>query len=218
MEVVMLKQTLFLLLAVSILGAAVLIGCEETQIVNPNDKEAIIPENAKSLHVENHLEHGVMTASTDVFGQGHDGPVIAENGATLKRTPNGISMKLTMPAPEPGEYQYPTSGVAFSGPGHPEVFTLWGFIFNDPSAEDWDGAFAVAGHATGGPHLTLSGHISLNTEPFLGEKLTNPKEAKVHLAVAPHGGLDPNLMPEALQTPTGPGPDIWWIALFEDEN
>lgn len=155
--------------------------------------------------------------TTAVFGQGMDGDVVAEDGATLRRTRNGVSMTLSMPTPAPDTYDYPEEGV-YSGPGHPETFTLWAFVFNDPPAEDPDGAFFVAGHAVGGPELTLSGRVSTNTEPFGGERLTNPEGAEVHLAVAPHGGLDPDLMPEQIQTPTGPGPDIWWIALFDPPN
>ena len=75
--------------------------------------------------------------------------------------------------------------------------------------------YAVVGHVVDGSTLTLSGRASTNGEPFLGEKLRSPREAEVHLAVAPHGALDPELLPEALNTPTGPGPDIWWIALFD---
>ncbi len=159
----------------------------------------------------------VTNQTEDVFGQGMGGAVVAEDGATLRRTKNGISMSLSMPTPEPGTYDYPETGV-FSGPGHPEAFTLWAFVFNDPSAEDWDGAFFVTGHVVSGRKLNLSGRVSTNTEPFAGDQLNNPEGAEVHLAVAPHGGLDPELMPEQIQTPTGPGPDIWWIALFDPPN
>lgn len=156
---------------------------------------------------------GVLTETADVFGQGAGGLVVAADGATIRRTKNGISMKVSMPTPEPGTYRYPTEGVAFSEEeGPPEVFTLWAFTFDEPG----DGAYAVTGHVIGGPNLRLSGHISTTTEPLPGwVSLENPKEAGVRLAVAPHGALDPELMPEALQTPTGPGPDIWWLALFD---
>ena len=157
----------------------------------------------------------VTHQTADVFGQGAEGPTVAVDGATIRRTPNGITMQLSMPTPEPGTYAYPTEGDARSGPGHPEAFTLWAFVFDDPEDENWTGAFFVAGHLVGGPNLTLSGHISTRTEPFGGEPLTNPAGAEVHLAVAPHGGLDPALLPELIKTPTGPGPDIWWLALFD---
>lgn len=42
-----------------------------------------------------------------------------------------------------------------------------------------------------------------------------PRDVGVHLAVAPHGTLDPAVMPEQINTPTSPGPDIWWVALFD---
>jgi hypothetical protein len=171
-------------------------------------------------------EQGVTSETEDIFGQGEDGPVVAEDGATLRRTKNGISMEVSMPTPESGTYTYPESGV-FSGPGHPEGFTLWAFTFNDPDACDGacggddlgqpagGGAYFVSGHMIGGPNLTLSGHVSKGSDPFGGSALSDPMGAEVHLAVAPHGALDPEKMPEQIKTPTGPGPDIWWLALFK---
>lgn len=168
---------------------------------------------------------GVTSETADVFGQGIGGDIVAENGATLRRTKNGISMEVSMPTPEPGTYTYPQSGV-FSGPGHPEGFTLWAFTFNAPDAcagecggDDLDqpaggGAYFVTGHMVGGSNLTLGGHVSADSEPVVGSALSDPQGAEVHLAVAPHGALDPELMPDQIKTPTGPGPDIWWLALF----
>lgn len=164
---------------------------------------------------------GVTKQTEDVFGQGPDGPIVAPDGATLRRTRNGISMSLSMPTPEPGSYTYPTGppgGAWTDEQGPPEVFTLWCFVFDDPSADDWTGVYAVAGHVVGGSTLTLGGRASTNGEPFLGDPVENPRDAEVHLAVAPHGALDPELLPEALNTPTGPGPDIWWLALFDPPN
>lgn len=159
---------------------------------------------------------GVFKETVDVFGQGLDGDVVAEDGATLRRTPNGISVKVSMPTPEPGDYQYPDpSPTATDEEGPPEAFTLWVFVFDDPESKDFTGAFLGAGHVVDGPNLTLSGRVSKKTEPFVGEPLSNPGTAEVHLAVAPHGALDPELMPGQIQTPSGPGPDVWWLAFFE---
>jgi hypothetical protein len=214
----MLKQTLTLIFTI-ILTAVLLIGCEQSEPLSSLSSEELIEQKTAENHTENHKsDKGVFRQTTDVFGQGPNGSVVAENGAVIRRTSNGISIKLTMPAPEPGTYDYPTEGEAFSGPGHPEVFSLWGFVFKDPEAEDWDGAFAVTGHVVGESTLTLSGNITLMSEPFLGTKLENPRGAKVRLAVAPHGALNPDLLPEALGTPTGPGPDIWWMAEFESPD
>lgn len=169
---------------------------------------------------------GVVSETEDVFGQGMDGPVVAADGATIRRTASSISMALSMPTPEPGTYRYPEAGV-FSGPGHPEAFTLWAFTFDDPDACAGDcgsddfgqpaggGGFFVTGHAVGGPNLTLGGQVSKNSEPVVGSTLSNPMGAEVHLAVAPHGALDPAKLPAQIKTPTGPGPDVWWLALFK---
>lgn len=174
--------------------------------------------------------NGVTTETEDVFGQGPGGSVVAEDGATIRRTRNSISMTVSMPTPEPGSYTYPSGppgGAWTDEEGPPEGFTLWAFIFNEPEKCDGDcggdepfdgpagkGAFFVAGHIVSGSTLTLSGNVSKQTEPFVGAPLENPEEAEVHLAVAPHGALDPDKMPEQIQTPTQPDPDIWWLALF----
>lgn len=163
-------------------------------------------------------DSGVTTQTEDVFGQGPNGPVVAEDGATLRRTSDGISMRLSMPTPEPGTYTYPSGpdgGAWTDEEGPPEVFTLWCFVFDDPQDDDWTGVYNPAGHVVGGSTLTLSGRASGDSNLFAGESLENPREAEVHLAVAPHGALDAELLPEALNTPTGPGPDIWWLALFD---
>ena len=166
---------------------------------------------------------GVSTETEDVLDQMHpvtgERDVYAADAATLRRTPNGISVKIQMPTPEPDTYQYPTEGAAFSGPGHPEAFTLWVFVFDDELGpfgnNPWSSVFVGAGHVVGGPNLTLSGHVSTSTEPFAGFDLQHPGDVDVHLAVAPHGALDAELMPAQITTPTGPGPDIWWVALFD---
>lgn len=152
----------------------------------------------------------------DVFGQGVGGPVVAEDGATLRRTEKNLSMST----PEPGTYTYPSGpegGAWTDEEGRPEVFTLWCFYFpseQDSPGGDWTGVYAASGHVVGGPRLTLSGGVSRGAEPFLGDPLEHPRDAPVRLAVAPHGALDPDRLPEALRTPTGPGPDIWWMAEF----
>jgi hypothetical protein len=197
-------------------GPALFAACTDTDPAAPGSQEmAPLTSSAATAMGSSGVPRGVVKETADIFGQGLGGPVVANGGATLRRTPNGISVTLSMPTPDPGTYTYPSSGEAFSGPGRPEAFTLWVFIFDDPVDPDWTGAFLGGGHLVGGPNLTLSRHISRTTEPFAGERLQNPEHARVHLAVAPHGALDPELLPAAIQTPTGPGPDIWWLALFD---
>jgi hypothetical protein len=145
-----------------------------------------------------------MTQTTDVVDQGPEGDVVAEDGATIERTDNGIKATVKMPTPESGEYAYPD-------PGHPEGFTLWVFI---KEGEERFGAFLGAGHIVGGDTLTLSGQISTETEPFVGDSLRNPREAEVHLTVAPHGEVDDDIMLEQIQTPGG-RPQHWWHAVFD---
>lgn len=156
------------------------------------------------------------------------GPVLVEDGARLTRSATGVSVRVALPTPEPESYAYPTAGVAFSGPGHPEAFSLWAFVFNYPAecvgpcdSDDLGdtpaqgGAFFVTGHLVGGQRLVLSGHVSTQSTPFIAGHalLQNPAGAEIHLAVAPHGGLDPALLPELIKTPTQPS-SIWWTAQF----
>jgi hypothetical protein len=56
----------------------------------------------------------------------------------------------------------------------------------------------------------------MNTVPFrplVGGMLLEPRTAEVHLAVAPHGNLDPALLPDQITKPIG-NANFWWIAVF----
>lgn len=166
----------------------------------------------------------------DVSGQGMGGPVVSPGGATLMRFDTGLNVGLRMPTPEPGTYSYPP-GNAFNPDaemGHPEAFSLWVFVFNNP--DDCDsvpctitdfaagrgsgGAFNAGGHVVGGSTLQLSGRVSLTSEPFMGSPLLEPQTAEVHLAVAPHGAVQPEFMPNQIKTPIGNPNDHWWLAIF----
>jgi hypothetical protein len=83
---------------------------------------------------------GASHETVDVVGQSSAGPVVSEDGATIIRTKNGITASLKMPTPIPGSYTYPDGNAfqPFVFVGHPEVFTGWIFIFNNP-AECSDG-------------------------------------------------------------------------------
>ena len=154
-------------------------------------------------------------------------PVYKEDGATLRRNPNSISAKIAIDTPEPGTYCYVEGETAVAEAGPPEAFTLWLFTFDeeqggfdqdpdDPDVEPfpWSGAFFVAGHVVGGPTLNLSGQISRQTEPFVGFPLEDP-DVEVHLAVAPHGALAPDIMPDQIKTPAGTS-GHWWVSIFDE--
>ena len=175
---------------------------------------------------ENNMEYA------DVFGQGVAGPVIAMDGARLVRTDNHLIINVRVPTPEPGSYDYPP-GNAWNNdayPGKPEAFSLWAFVFNDPASctgggpgvctgadarngTPGAGAFNVAGRLVAGRVLQLNGNVTFASTPFGGAPLTDPQTAEVHLAIAPHGALQPETMPNQFQTPIG-GPEFWWIAVF----
>jgi len=168
----------------------------------------------------------------DVFGQGPAGPVIAWDGARLVRSDHDLIISVRVPTPEPGSYNYP-AGNAWNNdayPGKPEAFSLWAFVFNDPASctgggpgictaadarngTPGAGAFNVAGHLVAGHVLQLNGDVTFASKPFGGAPLTDPLTAEVHLAIAPHGALQPETLPNQIQTPIG-DPGYWWIALF----
>lgn len=173
---------------------------------------------------------GVITERRDVLGQGIPGPVYAAGGATLQRSATGLTAMVKMPTPEPGTYLYPP-GNAFQPngavQGHPEAYSFWVFVFNYPAlcsapcdlndvgaaTPARGGAFNAGGHIEGGSTLRLSGRVSLNSAPFSGSVLLEPLTAEVHMAVAPHGALDPALLPTQITKPIG-SPSFWWGALF----
>lgn len=161
-------------------------------------------------------------------------------GASLIRTNNGITASINMPTPMSGSYSYPPTNpfqTVTPVPGTPEVFTGWLFFFNDPenctvpnqcippppgaeTPNDFTtgrgGVYNFAGHAISGRgSLNMVGHISVGETQFGGPyALDNPTGAEIHLAVAPHGLLVPELMPQQINTPVG-NPSFWWLALLQ---
>lgn len=220
-------------LKASAVGAGVL-GASVPATASGNDEK----DDQKPDDPDREPADKVVTQTTDVVGQGEDGPVVAEEGATIWRTSNEILIDFSMSTPEPGEYTYPSEPAERKGEwwtdeaGELEAFTLWAFIFNNP--EDCEngcdsgdlgepaggGVFDVSGAVSDGGDLTLNGFVSTDTELYeedgepMGVPLERPREAEVHLAVAPHGAFDPDMMPEILQTPAATA-DEWWVALFD---
>jgi hypothetical protein len=183
------------------------------------------------------LGTGTVTAGhsveyADVVGQGPMGPVVAYEGAMLVRSENKLIITVSIPTPEPGNYNYPL-GNAWNNdayPGTPEAFSLWGFVFNYPelctgggpgvctpadarNGTPGAGAFNVAGHLVAGPVLQLNGTITMESTPFGGAPLTNPLTAEVHVAIAPHGAVQPETLPNQIKTPIG-DPSYWWLGRF----
>jgi hypothetical protein len=190
---------------------------------------------------------GAIKQTVNVVGQGLSGTcqvmsrqVVADDGASLVRTRNGITASVSMPTPAAGTYCYPPAGPfqpIAPAPGTPEVFTGWFFFFNHPencaiphacippppggpAPNDFTrargGVYNFAGHAiSGGGTLNLVGHIEIGEEQFAGPfALENPAGAEVHLAIAPHGVVIPELLPEQINTPVG-SPPYWWVGLFK---
>lgn len=206
-------------LAAVLFGAALCVGCADSLPAAPSALSSLTTGAGSALL------GGPEYA--DVSNQGGGG-VYAAAGASLVRQPSGLQARLTMPTPAPGSYLYP----AGTTPGEPEVFTLWFFVFNFPElcSAPCDlndlgidkpakgGAYNGGGHVVGGPSLTIAGRIGVGETPFDHPTidmapLTNPETAVVHLAIAPHGELDPAKLPNELRIPTG-SPANWWVAMF----
>jgi hypothetical protein len=176
--------------------------------------------------------------TADVVGQGLAGPVVAADGAAILRTPNGVVASLTMSTPAPGSYTYPVGPTGSGVAGHPEAFSLWVFIFYNPeecagpicgpgdlmnNPNVIAGAYNAGGHLEGGANLNLQGFVNKGSFTFggpnaetLGQALSmgfDLADADIHLAVAPHGALDPDLLPGSISTPVGT-PASWWLAIF----
>lgn len=176
--------------------------------------------------------------TADVIGQGLAGPVVAPGAAAIMRTVNGVVANVTMATPEPGSYVYPAGPTGSGVAGHPEVYSLWVFIFYNPEAcasaicgpgdlmnnpNVIAGAHNAGGHVVGGPVLNLQGFVNRDSFSFgganaetLGEAQAlgyDLADAEIHLAVAPHGALAPELLPASISTPVGT-PAYWWLALF----
>lgn len=168
----------------------------------------------------------------DIANQGGVG-VYAEDGVSVIRQPDGLQVKASMPTPKPGAYVYAPGTVA----GAPEVFTLWAFVFNYPNlctppgcggddlglaAAAKGGAYNVGGHANGtGGNLTIAGHIKVGDPAgapppiVVGAPLESPSTAEIHVAVAPHGAMDPSTLPEEFSLPAGsPFCGCWWVAIL----
>jgi hypothetical protein len=219
------------------------LGCENSEgpagVVGAITSDGL--ESVSGVDAGNSNKQGVgaIKQTVDVVGQGPAGPVVAELGATVIRTKNGVRIALTMPTPMPGSYSYPPPNgfqTIAPAPGTPEVFTGWAFIFNEPEncavpyecippppgapapndfTEARGGVHNYAGHAiSGSGTLNLVGHISVGESRFGGPfGLEDPVGAEIHVAAAPHGVLLPELLPDQINTPVG-SPPFWWLALF----
>lgn len=183
---------------------------------------------------------------TDVRGQGDSEPVLAEDGATMIRSGDGLRFRLAVPTPAAGSYEYPTADqlapwstvelhpdVQPGGPDEPEVFTMWVVVFNHPErctdeacdGDDFaEGAAAAGGIYQGdgrvadGDELELSASIRLGQPPLTGAPLEDPLGAEAHLLVASHGKVVTGTDHWIqLNSPLG-NPSLWWGAFFSGEE
>ncbi len=185
--------------------------------------DVIEPESADTESLVA-FSHGIPEYA-DVMNQSGVG-VYAANGSMVVRQTNGLRISMTVPTPAPGSYVYPDGTV----PGAPEVFTLWAFVFDYPwnctppgcSGDDLGtatgangGVHNVGGHIASGGVLNISGRIGVGADPFAFASLESPQTAEIHVALAPHGWVDPSRLPNEFRIPVGsPFCGCWWVAIF----
>jgi hypothetical protein len=172
-------------------------------------------------------------ATTDILGQGGDG-IAAEDGAKLQKHDDRIKVIYKVATPEPGSYDYPDASMTPPWldhpevvPGWPEVFTLWGFVFNYPELCDGPcdgndigdtpaqgGVYQIGATVASGNNIVFKATVRVGDQPFGGVPLQNPRGAEVHAAMAPHGQAQSGDELQAqLSGPIG-NPSFWWPALF----
>lgn len=158
----------------------------------------------------------------DVMVQG-GGDAYAEDGAVLIRRHRALRIKVAIPTPEPGSYNYPDG----ASPGDLEIFTAWAFVFNNPEecTDPCDGddiggpanvgVYHLDGRVGWDDTLVLQAKVRVGDPRFGGtHDLARPLHAEVHVAVAPHGAAVEEILLEQLTTPIG-DPSFWWAALFK---
>lgn len=148
--------------------------------------------------------------STNVLFDSETGAVIEGSRSTLVRTDHGLAMTIRTRDLQPGH-----------------THTVWWVVFNNPQdCEDGAGEVAcgegdlvspdvdltlapAAGNVAGGAgHSAFGGFLRVDdTRNLVGEgtplmtgPLTNPRAAEVHLVVRDHGPVNPEWMPDQIQT------------------
>lgn len=185
------------------------------------------------------LSSSADAQTADVASQGIGADPLSPDGASLQRAADGIRVRVEMPTPTPGSYEYPSADmvppgspehpeVRPGGPDEPEIFTLWVFVFNQPELctdtcndDDLDdgapakgGAYQGDGRIADSDQLVLEGRVWLGQEPSRGSALENPLGAEVHIAIAPHGkALQGAELQRQLNGPIG-NTTLWWPAAF----
>jgi len=180
-------KTIYIHFVVIIVSCLLSSGCQSQSVNKPDH----------SRHVSS-----VRTETTAITGQGINGSIVTDSEAAIRRLSGGVSVNVYMPVPEPVDSKVP------------RIVSVWLFVINYSGSEMWDGAYHVADHYVNGEYIDISGYISSDAEPVFGEKIADPEEAQLHIAVVPHvyestvSSMDNGSLPAGT-------PEEWWFAIFE---
>ncbi len=178
--------------------------------------------------------------TADLASQGDADTAYASDAVRLERRDDGLTVAVDFPTPDPGSYRYPAADMLppDSEPHPPvrpgddstaEVFTLWLFVFNQPSgctdaacdADDLGegaaargGVYQVDGRLAVDQVVPFGGTVRIGQPPDNGVPLFDPIGAEIHVAVAAHGRVlsGPDLWRQ-LNGAIG-NPTLWWAAAF----
>lgn len=150
------------------------------------NKEDILP--ADNTTVDNTTLTGVnfrSPATTVVIQENPDGPPmgpfteIPGTSSKLHRTANGITVNFKTENLIPGN-----------------AYTMWWVVFGETPGPPT--VTYAAGHIAGG-----NGKGNFSSHQSVGETFNNPLTAEVHLAIRSHGPVQPEMMPDQIQTING---------------
>jgi len=135
---------------------------------------------SQDVDIISRATHSTVSVFENPNGPEGDLVEIMGTSSTIHRNENGITVNFKT------ENLIPNN-----------VYTLWWVVFGNPTGPPTLITYA-AGHITGG-----NGKGNFSSHLNVGPDFNNPLTAEVHLALRSHGPLQPDMMPEQIQTING---------------
>ena len=167
---------------------------------------------------------------TDLFGQGLGGPVVAEDGASIMRTNSSVIAKVVMATPEPGSYtlgegatearstavrrrsacgSLSSSTRRACAPRSADLATSSRTQMSSPARSTLVGTSRAGRPDARRLSQCITRHLRWGERRNHRQALAmgySLADADIHLAVAPHGVLDSELLPLQISTRSGRQP------------